>query len=473
MTCFLVLSTRFLDDRYHGLTAHGERAEWPPSPFRLFQALVAGNARGAVLPKSIGDALRWLESLDPPVIIAPHASEGLERLTYVINNYSHKDAKSRAPKAIRPMILNGDRLVEYAWTFDESLAGAMTHANAVIAGVRRIRCLGWGIDMAIGIGATVDAMPSAAENRRVFRPDKSGSANGIDLRSPTFGSLKSLEDNYVDFLKRYQTPGVTRMEAGEALHAPVLYVPHSSRHCAAFRFFDPETDERRSYPATRAVSVAGMIRGAVHKVAKNARRDPKWIEEFVCGHHQGPDSFPRFSYLPLPSIQPVVGVGRISRVLIAEQIGSNGSEIAWLKRMLPDQTAVNEQGQHADLEEIRGHDKVLSCYVGESHVWTTVAPVALPGSDDGLTSKTAKLFDKMLRHAGYSPDAVQDIEYHRGPFLRGAEDAKRYRPRGNHYLSNCTMYHMCIRWKFPMRGPIALGAGRHCGLGVFASATLP
>ena len=59
MTCFLVLSTRFLDDRYHGLTVHGERAEWPPSPFRLFQALVAAYLlRGSVLPKSIGDALR-------------------------------------------------------------------------------------------------------------------------------------------------------------------------------------------------------------------------------------------------------------------------------------------------------------------------------------------------------------------------------------------------------------------------------
>ena len=86
----------------------------------------------------------------------------------MINNYSHKDAKSRRAKAIHPMILNGDRLVEYAWAFDESLADAMTHTNAVIAGVRRIRCLGWGIDMAIGTGATVDAMPSAAEDRRVF-----------------------------------------------------------------------------------------------------------------------------------------------------------------------------------------------------------------------------------------------------------------------------------------------------------------
>jgi CRISPR-associated protein Csb2 len=115
------------------------------------------------------------------------------------------------------------------------------------------------------------------------------------------------------------------------------------------------------------------------------------------------------------------------------------------------------------------HDNVLDHYVRTAPIWTTVTPVALPGSDDGLPSKTAKLLEKMLRHAGYSADSIQDLEYHRVPFRRGADDAKRYRPRAPHHLANCTMYHMRIRWKFPMCGPIALGGGRHCGLGVFAA----
>ena len=41
----LLLTVRFLDDRYHGLLDRGGPVEWPPSPFRLFQALVAGVAR--------------------------------------------------------------------------------------------------------------------------------------------------------------------------------------------------------------------------------------------------------------------------------------------------------------------------------------------------------------------------------------------------------------------------------------------
>lgn len=470
MARFLVLSVRLLDDRYHGLTDHGERAEWPPSPFRLFQAIVAGNAHGPVLPESIADALRWLENLDPPIIIAPHAMEGLEGLTYVINNYSHKNAKSRAPKTIRPMLLNGDRLVEYAWTFDENAANAITHASAMIAGAKRIRCLGWGIDMAIGTGATVDTMPAAPKGRSLFQPGANEAAPGVDLRTPTIGSLVSLERNYADFVKRYHVPGVTQMESGEALYVPVKYLPGSARPFAAFRLLDPDTGKPRSFAATRAVTVAGMIRGAAGNLLRDARHNEAWFNEYVYGHHEGPDSFPRFSYLPLPSIQPVVGVARISRVLIAEPVGSDGSEIAWIKRLLSGQTAKSEQDRDALLVPLTS-DNVLNRYVQSSQSWTTVTPVALPGSDDGMVSKTAKLLNKMLRHAGYSSDAVEDIEYHRVPFLRGAEDAKRYRPRGEHYLSNCTMYHMRIRWKVPMCGPIALGAGRHCGLGVFAAET--
>ena len=95
MTRFLLFSIRFLDDRYHGLTDNGEKAEWPPSPFRVFLALVAGNARGPKLSESIRSALRWLESLDPPDIIAPQAQQGRVSLTYVLNNTPDR---SRAPK---------------------------------------------------------------------------------------------------------------------------------------------------------------------------------------------------------------------------------------------------------------------------------------------------------------------------------------------------------------------------------------
>lgn len=53
-------------------------------------------------------------------------------------------------------------------------------------------------------------------------------------------------------------------------------------------------------------------------------------------------------------------------------------------------------------------------------------------------------------------------------FWPGGELALAFRRpdylRNNHW----SVYHVRLRWKQPINGPLALGAGRHCGLGVFA-----
>lgn len=128
MTRVLLLSIRFLDDCYHGLTDNGERSEWPPSPFRVFQALLAGNAQRTMscgvmqnatgclhvregrhagtttVPDPLYGALAWLESLGAPCIVAPQAHAGCVLLTYVLNNVSDSNPNSRTPKMIRPTV---------------------------------------------------------------------------------------------------------------------------------------------------------------------------------------------------------------------------------------------------------------------------------------------------------------------------------------------------------------------------------
>ena len=58
MPCLLIC-VRFHEGRYHGV------GDWPPAPARLFQALVAGAARGGMLGDEDAAALRWLEELNP------------------------------------------------------------------------------------------------------------------------------------------------------------------------------------------------------------------------------------------------------------------------------------------------------------------------------------------------------------------------------------------------------------------------
>src|SRR5580704_608740 len=83
MSC-LAIGVRFHEGRYHGRPEGG--TDWPPSPARLFQALVSGAARSETLAETERLALQWLESLNPPLIAAPSKRAGQGFRNFVPNN---------------------------------------------------------------------------------------------------------------------------------------------------------------------------------------------------------------------------------------------------------------------------------------------------------------------------------------------------------------------------------------------------
>src|SRR5690348_4814224 len=103
----LCITVRWLDGRYHGLLARDGPPEWPPSPYRLFQALVAGVAHVGELDGPIGKSLEWLESR-PPIIITPRSSPGQVVTRFVPNNDGDQKADRQnrlTGKTSRPTIL--------------------------------------------------------------------------------------------------------------------------------------------------------------------------------------------------------------------------------------------------------------------------------------------------------------------------------------------------------------------------------
>src|ERR1700733_11386089 len=129
MTCALLLSVRFHDGRYHG------SGDWPPSPARLFQALVAGAARGGSLPGHALEAFQWLEGLAPPVIATPPAYVGQALKNFVPNNDLDavggdpaRIGEIRTAKIIRPRFFDAAVPLLYAWTYEHS-ADAERHAR--------------------------------------------------------------------------------------------------------------------------------------------------------------------------------------------------------------------------------------------------------------------------------------------------------------------------------------------------------
>ena len=73
MSSYFCLSITLLDSAFHGCGDGGE-PEWPPSPLRAFQTLVAAAAAREPDSRFASDAapaFEWLESLEPPDILTP------------------------------------------------------------------------------------------------------------------------------------------------------------------------------------------------------------------------------------------------------------------------------------------------------------------------------------------------------------------------------------------------------------------
>ena len=151
----LCLTVHWLDDRYHGLVDRAGPPEWPPSPFRLFQALVAGVGRCGGLDSDIGKSLEWLQTLGPPIIIAPRSHPGQVITRFVPNNDGDKvpDRQNRLTgKTSRPTIILDWPGVHYVWPIHEDCM----HVRRLVEASRCLSCLGWGIDMAYGDGQLLD-----------------------------------------------------------------------------------------------------------------------------------------------------------------------------------------------------------------------------------------------------------------------------------------------------------------------------
>src|SRR5450755_4527512 len=101
MALYLNLTVRFFSGHYHG-------KEWPPSPARLFQALVAGAKTGDPIREWNVDqqsALEWLEGLDPPEILSRASDNGRRYTIFVPNNSLEDGHSTKTSKPIAPTIL--------------------------------------------------------------------------------------------------------------------------------------------------------------------------------------------------------------------------------------------------------------------------------------------------------------------------------------------------------------------------------
>jgi CRISPR-associated protein Csb2 len=269
-------------------------------------------------------------------------------------------------------------------------------------------------------------------------------------------------------------PQEDNVEAGDVGYRRATDPPPA--RWAAFRLRHPVEDRAAVFGMTRCNAVAAMIRNATGRIAEEQGRPLEWIDRYVHGHRRGGEpSLPRFSYLPLPSVERRRGqgvvLGAIRRMLLAELTETSESHVSWARQMLPGQLLQDDKSGAAKalLTTLGAGDWVLQRYTELSDVWASVTPVVLPGSDEGKFAKAEKLFAKALHHAGYSAEALAELEFRNVSFWPGGEPASRFQRPDYLRKGWWSVYHVRLRWKQTVKGPLALGAGRHCGLGIFAA----
>ena len=127
----------------------------------------------------------------------------------------------------------------------------------------------------------------------------------------------------------------------------------------------------------------------------------------------------------------------------------------------------------------RKKDGVRDAYTQNWSDWASVTPVILPGHDDHKPEKTVKLIHKALAQCGI--DQACEFEWSSFSHFRKMLGAHKYvrdesAPNGKRmvnyirpdHLLEQTAVHLRIKFPKPVPGPIAIGAGRHCGFGLMA-----
>jgi len=497
----LLISVRFHGGRYHG------SGEWPPSPARLFQAMVAGAARGENLSEHAARAFEWLEILEAPVIAGPPAYPGQPFRNFVPNNDLDavggdpaRIGEIRAAKTVRPHIFDAAVPLLYAWTFEPSIdAGRQARVICEIA--EDLYQLGRGVDMAWATGEVVDERE--AESRlcgnesMLWRPNKSG--NGAMLSSPRSGSLASLTARFKAMRGRFKTVGTGRKTSQLFAQAPkpdFRQVPYNSP--SVFLLFEiRNADGFAPQPLERAVALTEKVRDlAVKRLKASAwrRYDPKREaladKIFVGRDSQEGDKARRIRIAPLPSIGHAQTERSIRRVLVAvpPDCPIATGDIAWAFSGLP--LADPETGEVRDdtAELVAASDDTMLAYYGiedSARLWRTITPAALPertarrridplrareeakSGVERVREHTAAEWavQQALRHAGIGA-SVETIRVQREPFEGNGLRAEAF-AKGARFAKE-RLWHVEVSFSGPITGPLLIGDGRYLGLGLMA-----
>ena len=437
-------------------TGRLSRGEWPPSPARLFAALVAADGTRQLCRVTDGAELAWFERLPPPAIHADgRPSHQLLEPRYVVRHKgsaekgTHQEyvgrlgAVNRAGARVAPR----DPLVLYSWNVEpppEEILDALRRRAA------RIGYLG-ASDSPVRVRVTT--RPAAASSD-TFRPDRRGDLL-IDVPSP--GRLQVLDRMYDEWCRhgasvsRLQFPA---LEQSVPYRSPGPAEPTDRGEVVAWlRLGDPVSGRRLS-------TVTALFKEALLSQHQRIFGEPPAM---LHGHGFRTSGYEIARYLALPDVGYRRSRGRIHGLALWMPPDSDLDTRQRARDAAFSISRLTGRGVDACVAPRDGEARPLASHpdrwLRRSRGWVTACPAI---HERRRTLNLAEVA-RWCRHAGLSEPAA--FRSARTPLVTGALDLapvevnRPGRPR-------LPYSHVELRFAQAVPGPVVIGSGRQRGFGL-------
>ena len=458
----LVISVELLHGTFRGdpdgtaNTGRLSRGEWPPSPARLFAALVAADGTRQACRVTDGAELAWFERLPPPAIHADgRPCHQLLEPRYVVRHKgsaekgTHQEYVGRLGAIYRAgaRVAPRDPRIVYSWSVEsppDEILDALRRRAA------RVGYLGTSDSPArLRVTTRLAAAPSDT-----FTADRRGD---LVINVPAPGRLQVLDLMYDQWcargasLSRLQFPA---LEQGERYRSPRLAEPVDRGEVVAWlRLGDPVSGRRLS-------TVTALFKEAVLSQHQRIFGEPPAI---LHGHGFSASGYEIARYLALPDVGYRWSRGRIHGLALWMPPDSDPAARQRARDAAFAIRRLTGRGVDVSVAPRDGEARPLAArpdrWLRRSRGWVTACPAIHERRRPLDLAEVAR----WCRHAGLSEPAA--FRSARTPLVAGAIDLapvevnRPGRPR-------LPYSHVELLFEQAVAGPVVIGSGRQRGFGL-------
>ena len=302
--------------------------------------------------------------------------------------------------------------------------------------------------------------------------------------TPHPGTLASLAQRFHRNRGKLVTEGAGRKSRQLFTQPPKASFAHTGYDVPARRLhFELRTSEGGFAPqalASAAPLLAGLRDAAAQRLRAVAPERAPLFERLIIGRGAGPrDLAQRIRLVPIPSIGTTHTDPSIRRIMveIPSECPIRVDDLKWaFAGLQPHEPHIGEIGPGRLVST--GDSNMANRFAWPAPVFRSLTPAALPGAQRrriGLAGKktaversreearAAGAVVQALRHAGLH-SRPSDVRVQKEPFQRRGVRAELFADGSR--FSKYVLWHVELRFREAISGPLLIGDGRFCGLGL-------